>query len=385
VAFGTLLVAACGVLLGLSAISPTFLVAFWGTASLLVVGQREALRLLLNALGKSASLERHVLVAGTSPRALSLARGMERDPETPTRVVGFVDDEWPGTEAFRSSGRPLIADLKNLSAHLRDHVVDEIVIALPMSVWLRHRARIFTACAEQGITVRFPLSLITDPRPQPGGRNDDMLLTVYHATVGGWELLAKRALDLGLTAPLLVALAPVFALVALMVRFDSPGPIFFSQERVGLNKRRFRMHKFRTMEAGAESRLAELEHLNEMDGPVFKLQDDPRMTRVGRILRRSSIDELPQLWNVLRGEMSLVGPRPLPLRDVEGFEEDRHRRRFSMPPGLTGIWQVSGRNELSFDTWMELDLQYIDTWSFGLDLQILARTIPAVLSGRGAE
>jgi exopolysaccharide biosynthesis polyprenyl glycosylphosphotransferase len=385
VAFGTLLVAASSVLLGLSAVTPTFLVAFWGAASLLVLGQREALRLLLDALGKSASLERHVLVAGSSPRALSLARDLERDPESPARVVGFVDDEWPGTEAFRSSGRRVVADLKSLGTHLRDHVVDEIVIALPLSLWLHHRARILTACGEQGITVRFPLSLVTDLRPHPGAHRDEVLLTVYHATVDGWGLLAKRTIDVVLALPLLVALAPVIALVALVIRLDSPGPVFFSQERVGLNKRRFRMHKFRTMVAGAESRLAELEHLNETHGPTFKLRTDPRTTRVGRLLRRSSIDELPQLWNVLRGEMSLVGPRPLPLRDVEGFEEDRHRRRFSMPPGLTGLWQVSGRNELTFDTWMELDLQYIDTWSFGLDLQILARTIPAVLSGRGAE
>jgi lipopolysaccharide/colanic/teichoic acid biosynthesis glycosyltransferase len=154
---------------------------------------------------------------------------------------------------------------------------------------------------------------------------------------------------------------------------------------VGLGKRRFRMQKFRTMGADAEVRLAEIEHLNETRGPTFKVREDPRITRVGQFLRRSSLDELPQLWNVLCGDMSLVGPRPLPLRDVEGFEEDRHRRRFSVRPGLTGLWQVSGRNELTFETWMELDLRYIDTWSLGLDLQILIRTIPAVLSGRGAE
>jgi exopolysaccharide biosynthesis polyprenyl glycosylphosphotransferase len=226
---------------------------------------------------------------------------------------------------------------------------------------------------------------VTDLRPQAGRRKDDVLFTLHHSELDGWELAAKRALDLGLAGLLLVAFAPVFALAALLIRLDSPGPVFFAQERVGLNKRRFRMHKFRTMAPDAESRLAQLEHLNEADGPNFKLEHDPRVTRAGRFLRRSSIDELPQLWNVLRGEMSLVGPRPLPLRDVGGFEDDRHRRRFSVRPGLTGLWQVSGRNDLPFDTWMELDLQYIDAWSLGLDLQILARTIPAVLSGQGAE
>jgi exopolysaccharide biosynthesis polyprenyl glycosylphosphotransferase len=384
VAYGTLLLALCAVLFGVSAITPTFLVAFWGIATALLLGTRAALGLALRTLGKSYH-ERRVLVAGTSPRALALAREIEADAESRACIVGFVDDEWPGMEGFRASGRPLVADLKNLAAHLRDHVVDEIMIALPLSVLLRHRARILAVCAEQGIVVRFPLSLVTDLRPLSGRRQDDVLLTLHHSAVDGWELAAKRALDVGLAGLLLVALAPVFALAALLIRLDSPGPVFFAQERVGLNKRRFRMHKFRTMAPDAESRLAQLEHLNEADGPNFKIKHDPRVTRAGRFLRRSSIDELPQLWNVLRGEMSLVGPRPLPMRDVDGFEDDRHRRRFSIRPGLTGLWQVSGRNDLPFDTWMELDLQYIDAWSLGLDLQILARTIPAVLSGQGAE
>jgi exopolysaccharide biosynthesis polyprenyl glycosylphosphotransferase len=385
VAFGTLLVALCAVLFGVSAVTAPFLVAFWIAATVLVLAARGAVRLLLAVLGKGTSLERHVLVAGTGARALALARDLESDPEFRARVVGFVDDEWPGTEAFRASGRPVVADLKNLGAFLRDHVVDELLVALPLSVLGSHRARIFAACAEHGITVRFPLSLVTDLPSHPGRHQDDTLLTVYHAAADGWDLLAKRAFDVGLATVLLVAFAPLFALVALAIRVDSPGPIFFAQERVGLNKRRFRMHKFRTMVVDAERQLAELEHLNETNGPTFKLESDPRVTRVGRFLRRSSIDELPQLWNVLRGEMSLVGPRPLPLRDVEGFEEDRHRRRFSVRPGLTGLWQVSGRNELAFDTWMELDLRYVDGWSFGLDLRILARTIPAVLSARGAK
>lgn len=385
VAFATLLVALTAVLFRVSAATPAFLVSFWILGSLLMLGARQALRMGLLAAGRGASLERHVLVAGTSPRALSLAREIESDPDSRARVVGFVDDEWSGTEAFRASGGRVVADLKSLGAYLRDHVADEVVIALPLSLLLRYRARILAVCAVQGVTVRFPVSLVADLPPHPRGRRDDVLLTVSHVALGGWQLAAKRALDLSLAAIGLVALAPVFALLALAIRLDSKGSVFFAQERVGLNKRRFRMHKLRTMAADAETRIAEVEHLNHMQGPTLKLRDDPRVTRIGRFLRRSSIDELPQLWNVLLGEMSLVGPRPLPVRDVEGFEEDRHRRRFSVRPGLTGLWQVSGRNELDFETWMELDLQYIDSWSLGLDLRILARTIPAVLSGRGAE
>jgi exopolysaccharide biosynthesis polyprenyl glycosylphosphotransferase len=385
VAFATLLAALCAVLFRVSAATPAFLVGFWILGSALVLGVREAVAGGLAAAGRGARLERHVLVAGTGQRALSLAREIEADPDTRARVVGFVDDEWAGTSAFRASGGRLVADLKNLGAYLRDHVVDEIVIALPLSLLLLYRTRILAVCAEQGVTVRFPVSLVTDLPPYPRRRRDDMLLTVSHVAMGGWQLVAKRVLDLGLAGLGVVALAPAFALIALAIRIDSPGPVFFAQERVGLNKRRFRMHKFRTMVVDAEIRIREVEHLNHMQGPTFKLRDDPRVTRVGRLLRRSSIDELPQLWNVLKGEMALVGPRPLPLRDVEGFEEDRHRRRFSVRPGLTGLWQVSGRNELSFVTWMELDLHYIDVWSFGLDLQILMKTVPAVLSGRGAE
>jgi exopolysaccharide biosynthesis polyprenyl glycosylphosphotransferase len=385
VAFATLLAALCAVLFRMSAATPTFLVGFWIMGSALVLGGREVVALALAAAGRGARLERHVLVAGTSQRARSLAREIESDPDTRARVVGFVDDEWAGTEAFRASGGRLVADLKNLGAYLRDHVVDEIVIALPLSLLVRYRTRILTVCAEQGVTVRFPVSLVTDLPPHPRRRRDDVLLTVSHVAIVGWQLAAKRALDLALAGLGLVALAPAFTLIALAIRIDSPGPVFFAQERIGLNKRRFRMHKFRTMGVDAESRIKEVEHLNHMQGPTFKLRDDPRVTRIGRFLRRSSIDELPQLWNVLKGDMSLVGPRPLPMRDVEGFEEDRHRRRFSVRPGLTGLWQVSGRNELSFETWMELDLRYIDAWSLGLDLQILLRTFPAVLSGRGAE
>jgi exopolysaccharide biosynthesis polyprenyl glycosylphosphotransferase len=385
VAFATLLVALCSVLFRVSAATQIFLVGFWIMGTALVLGAREMLALGLAATGRSARLERHVLVAGTGPRALSLAHEIESDSDSRARVVGFVDDEWAGSEAFRARGGHLVADLKNLGTYLRDHVVDEIVIALPLSLLLRYRTRILAVCAEQGVTIRFPVSLVTDLPAHPRRRRDDVLLTVSHVAIGGWQLAAKRALDLGLAGLGLLVLAPVFALIALAVRIDSPGPVFFAQERIGLNKRRFRMQKFRTMVVDAESRIREIEHLNHMQGPTFKLRDDPRVTRIGRFLRRSSIDELPQLWNVLKGEMSLVGPRPLPLRDVEGFEEDRHRRRFSVRPGLTGLWQVSGRNELTFETWMELDLRYIDAWSLGLDLRILLRTFPAVLSGRGAE
>jgi lipopolysaccharide/colanic/teichoic acid biosynthesis glycosyltransferase len=182
----------------------------------------------------------------------------------------------------------------------------------------------------------------------------------------------------------MVLLSPLFLIVAVLIRLCSPGPVFFVQTRLGLNKRRFCIYKFRTMVPNAEQRIQELEEFNEARGPVFKIKNDPRITPIGRFLRRSSIDELPQLFNVFRGEMSLVGPRPLPVRDYEGFDQDWQRRRFSVTPGITCLWQVNGRSSIDFEKWMDLDMRYIEEWSLWLDLKILAQTIPAVLKGSGA-
>jgi exopolysaccharide biosynthesis polyprenyl glycosylphosphotransferase len=198
------------------------------------------------------------------------------------------------------------------------------------------------------------------------------------------QLVVKRAIDLALALFLTLLTLPIQLLAALAIKLTSRGPVFFRQVRCGLNGRHFTLLKFRTMEVDAEGRLPEIAHLNEMSGPVFKAARDPRLTRVGWVLRRLSIDELPQLWNVLGGDMSLVGPRP-PLPEEVARYEPWQRRRLSMAPGLTCLWQVSGRSELDFDRWMELDLKYIDTWTPYLDLKILLKTVPAVLSGRGAR
>jgi exopolysaccharide biosynthesis polyprenyl glycosylphosphotransferase len=199
-----------------------------------------------------------------------------------------------------------------------------------------------------------------------------------------YRLLVKRALDIIGALAVLILVSPLLLLVALTIRLTSHGPAVFVQERYGLNKRRFKMLKFRTMVQGAEALQAQLEDKNEAQGPVFKIKNDPRITSIGRFLRKTSIDELPQLVNVLRGHMSLVGPRPLPERDVIRFSESRLLRRFSVKPGLTCLWQISGRSNTEFDHWIKQDLQYIDHWSLGLDLIILLKTIPAVIKGRGA-
>jgi exopolysaccharide biosynthesis polyprenyl glycosylphosphotransferase len=202
--------------------------------------------------------------------------------------------------------------------------------------------------------------------------------------IDGWQLLLKRVLDIAGSLALLIFLAPLFVVVAVLIKLTSPGTVFFRQKRVGLNKRQFTMFKFRTMVSTAESIQEKLMHLNEMTGPVFKIKNDPRVTSLGRILRKTSIDELPQLLNVLMGDMSLVGPRAMSVRDYQFFNEDWQRRRFSVPPGITCLWQIHGRNSIPFEQWMALDMQYIDKWSLWLDIKILALTIPAVLKGSGA-
>jgi lipopolysaccharide/colanic/teichoic acid biosynthesis glycosyltransferase len=213
---------------------------------------------------------------------------------------------------------------------------------------------------------------------------DGILFSWFNGEIDGRQLVIKRALDIVLSLILLILALPLLIGVAIAIRRDSPGPVIFAQTRVGLNKRLFRMYKFRSMALDAEQRMSELEHLNELSGPVFKIEADPRVTRLGHWLRSSSIDELPQLVNVLKGEMSMVGPRPLPLRDFDGFDDDRYRRRFSVAPGLTGLWQVSGRSNIDFDDWMKLDLEYVENWSLRKDLGILLRTPLTVLKRIGA-
>ncbi len=199
-----------------------------------------------------------------------------------------------------------------------------------------------------------------------------------------YRLVVKRCIDIVGAVVGLVLFAPLMVAIGVAIKLTSPGPAFFSQERYGLRKRRFRMYKFRTMVLDAEKQQANLESCNEAQGPVFKIRNDPRITSVGRVLRKTSLDELPQFLNVLRGQMSLVGPRPLPKRDVSRFDDASLMRRFSVKPGLTCLWQVSGRSDVDFERWIELDLKYIDNWSLSLDLEILAKTFPSVLAGRGA-
>jgi exopolysaccharide biosynthesis polyprenyl glycosylphosphotransferase len=363
-----------------------FLCIFWVTTTAIVVLSRIVMRNLLAWLRVRGRNLRYILVFGTNTRAVAFARRLIETPELGYRLVGFVDDTWSGIHEFERSGFTIICDYAGLGDFLRSHVVDEAVIYLPLGSFYHRWSEIANLCANHGIMIR--LNADTFGLRHASWRSEEFDGSQYIATKTGagegWPLAVKRALDIFVSALLLLFLLPFLATVAIAIKLTSPGPVFFFQERIGVNKRRFRIVKFRTMVPNAEKLMPGLEEKNEVSGPVFKIRNDPRITRIGKFLRRSSIDELPQLLNVLKGEMSLVGPRPLPVRDYEGFNEDWQRRRFSVKPGITCLWQVNGRNGISFDQWMLLDLQYLDEWSLWLDLKILARTVPAVMRGSGA-
>jgi exopolysaccharide biosynthesis polyprenyl glycosylphosphotransferase len=383
---GSAIVFIAAIFVRIQMVTPVFILLFWGASTLTGVGSRLLLRYVLANVRRRGRNLREMVVVGTNSRAISFARKVEFRPELGYRIVGFVDDAWNGLAEFRKTGYPLVSDFAGFHSFLREHVADEVMVVLPMQSSYAQAARIAALCEEQGVIVRmhsdmFNLRLAQSRTEEFEGEG---VITLAPRAPEDWQHLLKRSLDVSLSLAAILLLSPLFLLVTLVVKLSSRGPAIFVQERVGLNKRRFRLYKFRTMVADAAARQREIEHLNEAHGPVFKIANDPRITPVGKFLRKTSIDELPQLFNVIKGDMSLVGPRPLPMRDYQGFDQDRHRRRFSVRPGITCLWQVKGRASIPFEQWMELDLEYIDQWSFALDLKILAKTIPAVIKGAGA-
>jgi exopolysaccharide biosynthesis polyprenyl glycosylphosphotransferase len=336
---------------------------------------------------------RTVLIVGTGPTALSIAESIQGHRYWGFRILGFVAN---GSNGNGSNGNgiaagfprswPILGEVDDLPRIVESNVVDDVIFAVHRRD-LDRLEDLFLSLQEQGIRTRLALDLFPHTRAQVQLEDLDgmPLLSFATAPTSHIQLLVKRVLDVAAASFLLFLGLPVVLAIATAIKLTSRGgSVLFRQTRCGLNGRSFTLYKFRTMVEDAEERRRELLHLNEMSGPVFKLKADPRVTSLGRILRRFSLDELPQLWNVLRGEMSLVGPRP-PIPEEVAKYERWQRRRLAMKPGMTGLWQVSGRNELDFHRWMELDLEYIDSWTPLLDLKILMKTIPAVLTGRGAS
>jgi exopolysaccharide biosynthesis polyprenyl glycosylphosphotransferase len=375
-----------GKLFSILVMTPYFLVVFWAIGSASVIVMRLLLRSILGLIRKRGRNLHHVLVLGTNARAIKFGRKVNGMPDRGYRLVGFVDNDWPRIEEFKATGFRLACDYDGLAEFIRHNVVDEVAIYVPLRSFYERAAEIAKLAEQHGILLRFDTDIfdlkLARTRTEVMDRASQIMAN--SGGIDGWPLVLKRVLDIAGSLALLIILAPLFLVVAALIKITSPGTVFFAQTRVGLNKRPFTMFKFRTMVPAAESIQENLLHLNQMTGPAFKIKNDPRITPIGRILRRTSIDELPQLFNVLKGDMSLVGPRAMSMRDYQFFSEDWQRRRFSVSPGITCLWQIHGRNGVPFEQWMALDMQYIDGWSLWLDLKILALTIPAVLRGSGA-
>jgi exopolysaccharide biosynthesis polyprenyl glycosylphosphotransferase len=328
---------------------------------------------------------RTVVLTGTGPRALALAQFLEAHPHWGFRVIGYLDDGAGG--AITRDGRwKKLGAVSDLAALLAREVIDEVIFIVERGK-LEEFEEAMLVAEQHGVRSHVALDLFPHVIARPVLEELDGVPLLTFTTVPSNPVLlaGKRLIDVLISVVLIVATLPLQLLAAAAIKLTTRGPALFRQTRCGLNARPFRLVKFRTMIDGAEERLSEVSHLNEMSGPVFKSARDPRLTIVGKILRRFSIDELPQLWNVLRGDMSLVGPRP-PLPEEVARYEAWQRRRLSMKPGLTCLWQISGRNEIpDFDRWMALDLKYIDTWTPLLDFKILMLTVPIVLTGKGAR
>jgi exopolysaccharide biosynthesis polyprenyl glycosylphosphotransferase len=364
-------------------ISRTWILLFGALACLLLLTEKLAVRLTSRYVRSRGLNYRTVLIVGTNATARSLAQSIGQHRFWGFRLLGFLrteeapDDEppWP----------PVLGSLEDLPRLVEEYPVDDVIFAVRRRE-LDRMEELFEMLQELGIRTRFAMDLFPAAKARVELEElDGMPLLTFSTTPSDpLQMAAKRSLDVGIAMLVLLVGLPLVGLIALGIRLTSTGSVLFRQTRCGLNGRYFTLYKFRTMVHDAEVRRRELLHLNEMTGPTFKLRSDPRVTPLGRLLRRFSLDELPQLWNVLRGDMSLVGPRP-PIPEEVAQYQRWQRRRLSMKPGLTCLWQVSGRNEVDFDRWMELDLQYIDSWTPMLDLKILLKTIPAVLTGRGAS
>ncbi|HET8548163.1 MAG TPA: sugar transferase [Bryobacteraceae bacterium] len=365
-------------------LSRFFLVLFFAYSFVLLTLFRWKAGSVVGVIRREFGAPHYVMVVGTGERALNLGRLLEHSEPYGVRLSAFIADAAgaPGSITLRNTYQ--VEPLAHLPLLLRKDVIDEIIFAVDSSR-LAELEDAFLLCDEEGVRTRVTVDFFPHVNSdiyldRLGGAP---LLTFSAAPHDEILLLIKRAVDIALAAAGLVILAPLMVLVAVLIRITSPGPVIFRQIRCGLNGRRFVVYKFRSMCSNAEELKPALAHMSIKE-TAFKLPEDPRLTPVGRWLRKFSIDEWPQLWNVIRGDMSLVGPRPAVPEEVDNYKQWQ-RRRLRMRPGLTCLWALAGRDHLDFETWMKLDMQYIDNWSLALDWKIILRTIPQVLSGRGAH
>jgi exopolysaccharide biosynthesis polyprenyl glycosylphosphotransferase len=384
-AIGTLLLMAGVFAIKAEFVSRIVVGSFGLAACLMLLAERRLVRLAAKSLRQQGYNSRNILLVGTGRRAREIADSIERNKQWGLRLLGYVSDN-PDTRMTHVRTVPVLGTVADLPHLLNEHVVDELIFAVSRKK-LEGLENLFLLCEEQGIRTRVAVNFFPHMIAKVHMEDFDGIpfLTFTTTPHNELRLMAKRLFDVGVSLLLLPLFLPLCSLIALGILTTSGGPVLFGQTRVGLNGRQFRLYKFRSMQVDAEQTQGDIAHLNEMDGPVFKMKNDPRVTPFGRFLRLTSMDELPQFYNVLMGDMSIVGPRPQLREEVAQYER-WHRRRLSMKPGLTCLWQINGRNTITdFKKWIELDLHYIDNWSLKLDLKICARTLMAVLLGRGAS
>ena len=360
----------------------TFLPAFAGLAFGGLGAERRLLRVVARGMRRHGHDRRRVIVVGDGEQAFDMVARLARRADLGYHVVEMI----PLDPRGNGNGTGSAAVLGRIETLAASQPIDEVFVALPLDSAQPLIRALVSLCEEQGITVRLASSVadLIFARAQLDEVDGCPVITLFSGPPDSHALLGKRLLDLGVSLVAGLLLLPLCVTLAIAIKLDSRGPILFAQERVGLGGRRFRLYKFRTMIEGAGQLPAGLEPLNGAQGPVVQIRNDPRVTRVGRWLRHVSLDELPQLVNVIKGDMSLVGPRPLPSRDVPRIDQRVRERRFSVRPGMTCLWQVNGHAP-EFEDWVKTDMEYIDNWSLGLDLKILLQTLPAALSGRDGD
>lgn len=379
---GSILISAIIFLMKYDFISRSFILIFVVLNFLLLVSFQIYARKAVRYLNQLLIGQRNVLIVGSDDRAAQIARVLEEANESGYHLVGVVPESSSSILDSELRRYPYFP-LDELEEAIRKHHVDEVIFVVSKE-GLTKMEEVFLLCEQEGVKTRIMLSFFPHltSKIYLETLHEFPLLTFTTTPQNDYLLLVKSTIDIVSAAILLIFTAPLLAIVASLIKLTSKGPIIFKQIRCGLGGRKFILYKFRSMIENAEEVQKEVEHLNTMSGPVFKIGKDPRCTLIGRILRKFSLDELPQLINILKGDMSFVGPRPPIPKEVTGYLRWQ-RRRLRMKPGLTCLWQVRGRNEIDFEEWMKLDLQYIDSWSLLLDVKIILKTIPIVLLGKG--
>lgn len=362
----------------------TYIIAFCFVNLLFLALDKTALFYVANELRKKGISRKRVLIVGNGDKTREFIEIVKKNIGWGLDIVGIVKEE-ADSLTYGTSGVKILGTYEDIELLLYDNIIDEVIVCVPIDQFGLIR-KVIECCEREGVQIRiysdFFGRLVKKIRvDQPYGMN---IISLMATQDDEFNLYIKRFLDIGISGVMLIVLSPLFLIIALLIKATSKGPLLYQWNVVGLNKKPFKSWKFRTMVLNADQMKTELLDRNEMTGPVFKIMNDPRVTKIGKVMRKFSLDELPQLWSVFKGDMSLVGPRPAGPHELARYDS-WHRRKLSVKPGLTCLWQVQGRNRIrNFDEWVRLDLEYIENWSLGLDLKILLKTIPAVLKGTGS-